>query len=263
MSYVCPMDPDIRAAVAGKCSRCGMALRPLGGQPRAYRLEMRETASAGAPSGAVALAFEVTDPESGERVTQFETVHEMLFHLLAVSEDLNHFLHEHPVLGPDGIFRINLRLPQPGAYRMLCDFYPQGGFPQAIIKKFNYGPETTHKEHASELKEDLSAKRGYNLGVSLRTKPNHLTAGEPSQLLFDLDDFRGLQPYLGAWAHMLIASWDTHELIHAHPTVSYGRKTTQFDLVFPRAGYYRMWVQFQRQGVVNTVAFTIQARQRV
>jgi hypothetical protein len=31
----------------------------------------------------------------------------------------------------------------------------------------------------------------------------------------------------------------------------------QFQLIFPRARVYRMWVQFQRQGVVNTVHFDI------
>ena len=36
-----------------------------------------------------------------------------------------------------------------------------------------------------------------------------------------------------------------------------GYKQIQFNMIFPRAGIYRVWVQFQRKGVVNTVAFNI------
>jgi len=31
----------------------------------------------------------------------------------------------------------------------------------------------------------------------------------------------------------------------------------QFNIFFPREAAYRVWIQFQRKGVVNTVAFTI------
>jgi hypothetical protein len=238
-----------------------MALRP--GLPEAvtYRLDMREDAPVGDAEHLTPLAFEVIDPRTGRRVTEFETVHEKLFHLLAVSQDLSEFIHDHPALGPDGMFRINLRLPKPGAYRMLCDFYPRGGLPQTIVKTLD-GAAPGAEQQEPGLTEDLSPKRGYNLTVSLRTKPVRLLAGENTQLFFDLDQFRGLQPFLGAWAHMLAASWDTEDLIHAHPSVAHGRRTTRFDMIFPRAGYYRMWIQFQREGIVNTVPFTVQAHRR-
>ena len=31
----------------------------------------------------------------------------------------------------------------------------------------------------------------------------------------------------------------------------------QFDVIFPRARGYRVWVQFQRSGVVNTAHFDV------
>jgi hypothetical protein len=31
----------------------------------------------------------------------------------------------------------------------------------------------------------------------------------------------------------------------------------RFDLIFPRARMHRVWVQFQRNGVINTVHFDI------
>ena len=60
---------------------------------------------------------------------------------------------------------------------------------------------------------------------------------------------------------MLAASNDLVNTIHAHPIYvtdpAPGIKQIQFDLFFPREAIYRVWVQFQRHGEVNTVAFTI------
>ena len=72
----------------------------------------------------VTLEMRVLDPKSGKPVTQFEIVHEKLFHLFLVSQDLDYFSHEHPVLGADGWFRLNTTLPKAGTYRLLADFDP-------------------------------------------------------------------------------------------------------------------------------------------
>jgi hypothetical protein len=31
----------------------------------------------------------------------------------------------------------------------------------------------------------------------------------------------------------------------------------QFNMIYPRPGIYRVWIQVQRQGVVNTLAFNV------
>ncbi len=67
----------------------------------------------------------------------------------------------------------------------------------------------------------------------------------------------GIEPYLGAWAHMLMVSDDLIDTLHDHPSIADGGPEMQFDVFFPRARTYRVWVQFQRLGKVNTVAFTI------
>jgi hypothetical protein len=67
----------------------------------------------------------------------------------------------------------------------------------------------------------------------------------------------GLQKYLGAWGHMLAASDDLIDMIHTHPFIADGRPQMQFSLVFPRPRVYRVWVQFQRNGVVNTAHFDV------
>jgi hypothetical protein len=46
-------------------------------------------------------------------------------------------------------------------------------------------------------------------------------------------------------------------MIHTHPSIADGGPNVQFDLYFPREATYRIWVQFQRLGKVNTLVFTI------
>ena len=54
--------------------------------------------------------------------------------MFVVSQDLQFFVHDHPVFEPDGDFVYNLAFPKPGMYRVLGDFYPDGATPQLIAK---------------------------------------------------------------------------------------------------------------------------------
>jgi hypothetical protein len=56
---------------------------------------------------------------------------------------------------------------------------------------------------------------------------------------------------------MLAASDDLIDMMHEHPFLADGGPEMQFSLVFPRPRVYRVWVQFQRNGVVNTAHFDI------
>jgi hypothetical protein len=78
-----------------------------------------------------------------------------------------------------------------------------------------------------------------------------------TKLFLTLDPSAGLEPYLGAWAHMLAVSEDLIDLLHLHPSLADGGPVVQFNMIFPRPGLYRIWTQVQRQGAVNTVVFTV------
>jgi hypothetical protein len=67
----------------------------------------------------------------------------------------------------------------------------------------------------------------------------------------------GLEKYLGAWGHMLAASDDLIDMMHTHPFIADGSPQMQFSVVFPRSRVYRVWVQFQRNGIVNTAHFDV------
>jgi hypothetical protein len=141
-------------------------------------------------------------------------------------------------------------------YRVLGDFYPVGGTPQLTS-------ETVFVPGAAPapvvLGRDYSTKTDRNLRVAVTTIPEQPVAGNRTQVRLTVAGAHPLQPYLGVWAHMLAASNDLIDMMHEHPFRADGGPQLEFEVVFPRPGVYRLWVQLQSDGVVNTVHFDVPA----
>jgi hypothetical protein len=251
--YVCPMDPDIRSNGPGKCRRCGMALVAGIPDPVEFHLDLTTTPSPPAAKQTTTLEFQVHDPWKDRPVQRFVVVHEKLFHAFVVSQDLSYFNHGHPVLRGDGVFAFPVVLPKGGMFRVLGDFYPDGATPQLLTETL-FVPGGSAEPPA--LSRDYSTKSDANLTVSLTMLPEQAAAGNRTRMTFHVDPLDGFEKYLGAWGHMLAASDDLIDMIHLHPVREDGGDV-QFDVVFPRPHPYRVWVQFQRSGVVNTVHFDV------
>jgi len=254
LDYVCPMHPDLRSATPGKCPRCGMSLILGVPDPLEYLLDLTLTPRTPKPNQPVDLLFQVKDPKTAAPVKRFEVIHEKLFHMFIVSQDLDFFLHDHPVMSEDGTFHYQGSLPKAGMYRVLADYYPAGGTPQLTDKTIFVPGGSWQPRHPDP---DLAAKHTGNMDVELTTDPPVPLAGQKTMMFFRLSPADGLEQYLGAWAHMLAASDDLIDLIHTHPFLADGGPQLQFNVIFPRARTYRLWVQFQRKGVVNTAVFTV------
>jgi len=261
-THWCPMHPDVRAPRPGTCPQCKMDLVPIP-PPHVgeYGFDVTMDAAAGAQ---VQFRFVVTEPGSARPVSQFVEVHERLFHLFIISTDLERFMHVHPERQPDGSFVLTQALP-PGEYMLVADVLPQGGTPQmlqrTIVTPGYAGPmfagaprlaPTSLEQRASDLIVRLSA--------------GQLTELRPASLTFEVIDAAtgrpadGLEPYLGAAAHLLVVDDSLQLPLHAHPeraTPLAGTGGIDFDLQFPRAGAYKMWFQFQRNGQVQTVPFIV------
>jgi hypothetical protein len=210
------------------------------------------------PGQPAKLTFEIHDPWKDRPVSNFQTVHEKLFHMFVVSQDLQVFLHNHPTLGSDGNFHYDYTFPKSGMYRVLGDFYPDGATPQLIAKTvFVPGPAPK----PATLTRDYSTKDAENMAVELVTDPPQPISGQKTQLLFRVKPGDGLEKYLGAWGHMLAASDDLIDMLHEHPFIADGGPQIQFNIIFPRPHAYRVWVQFQRKGVVNTAHFDIPVKE--
>lgn len=260
VGFVCPMDRDVTSKTPGFCPRCGMKLVAGIPDPKEYPVEIAAEPRAIEPGKNTQFTFRIEDPKTHALVRDFEIVHEKLYHLFVVSQDLRFFTHTHPELHSDATFRLDLRLPKPGMYRVLSDFYPKGGTPQLAVNTLMASGGEFEPEPA-KLAPDLAPQRAENIDVELVTEPAQPLAGRKTTMLFRVKPNDGIELYLGAWAHMLAASSDLIDMIHSHPIQATDRgsdyKQLQFSLLFPRAGIYRVWVQTQRKGVVNTVAFNV------
>jgi hypothetical protein len=260
VEWVCPMDPDIRRKAPGVCPRCKMKLTPGLPVHREYPLRVEIAPRNWRPGQKIVMRFEVLDPDTGKRVKDFVEMHEMLFHLFVVSGDLEFFMHEHPEPREDGTFVHETALPKAGFYRLLGDFYPAGGTPQMAVKTiFSAGPELRAFETPA-LEAETGVARGENLEARFWTVPETPLAGLPVQLHFEISPADGLEQYLAAWGHLLAASADLIDLIHTHPFIADGGPRMQFNAVFPRPGMHRLWPQFQRRGVVNTLRYTVEVK---
>jgi hypothetical protein len=274
LPYVCPMHAEVRTNGPGACPRCGMALvmfDPL--DMRDYPLDV-ETAphplAAGQPSR---LHLTVRDPATNNVVRDFAVVHERLYHLFVISQDLEYYDHLHPVQQEDGSFVLDLTLPRAGYYKVYSDFLPGGGTPQVIARLLvTRGFTGDLASSAARLVPDrLSEKTVAGMSVALELPAEGLIAGRDETFTYRLMDSRtgapitDIEPYLGAWGHSVIMSEDTLNFVHAHPielvpqasVAAGGGPTLTFKAVLPRPGNYRAWTQIKRRGDVSTAVFTV------
>jgi hypothetical protein len=223
-------------------------------EPAEFHLDVQSFPSAPRAGQQAALQFFVRDPWKDRPVRSFNVVHERFFHAFVVSEDLEFFQHGHPAFVADGVFQYALTFPKPGVFRVLGDFYPAGATPQ-LTSDTIIVPGTPPPP--PRLERDYTPKNGPNLKVSFATVPEQAIATARTQLRFTIEGAHGLQRYLGSWAHMLVASSDLIDMMHEHPLLADGGPKMEFELVFPRPGTYRLWLQLQSDDTVNTVHFDV------
>jgi len=262
-AFWCPMHPDVRAADAGKCPLCGMALVPIP-PPRLgeYRMDVALTPGPRG-TGASKVRLTLRDPENGRAVPALATIHERLLHLFIIDRRLEYFRHVHPEPSGRGAFELKQDVP-PGEYVLIADFLPEGGRPQMLQRAIvTPGYRGSIFPAAPALVPDDTVEKREG-GVRVRLEASALKAGKAAVLRFTLTDaatgapISDLEPFLGAPGHMLIVSADLTSADHAHPeeTATHG-PTITFQPLMPAAGSYKLWLQFQRGGVVATIPFVV------
>jgi len=207
------------------------------------------------------FSFTITGPD-GKPVTAYDVEHEKKLHLIVVRRDTAGFQHVHPELAPDGTWSVPLTLPAAGSYRAFADFAPTGGKPMTLGADFsvagNYQPaayapsRTAHVDgYTVELAGDLTAGK---------TSPLTLTVGRDGVPITDL------QPYLGAYGHLVALRGGDLAYLHVHPDGEPGDGRTaagpqvKFAAEVPSAGTYRLFLDFKHGGVVRTAEFTLTTR---
>jgi hypothetical protein len=185
-------------------------------------------------------------------LTAFDTTHEELLHLIIVRADLAHFAHIHPALGADGVFRIRHEFPAGGEYHLFADVAPKGAGSQVLMARL----KVTGSPGASS-----SAGTAAGPSVQLDKANPQLPSGKTTRVVFTVQPEEGIEPYLGARAHLIAIYRDAVTFVHAHADESQPFDGTLVFLGrFPLPGSYRAWVQFKYHGQVITREFTLQAK---
>lgn len=208
-----------------------------------------------APNQPGALSFRITGPQG--TVTQYNTLHEQNLHLIVVRSDATQFRHVHPNLAADGTWSLDWKWAEPGNYRVFADFSPAGGPGELTLSRV---VNVTGDAKLQPL--PAPSKTAKVDGYEVTLTGDMSTAG--SELKFtvkrDGKPVTDLQPYLGAYAHLVALRASDLAYLHVHPEGEVGKTPPGPDVAFhaqaPSAGDYRLYLDFKHGGVVRTAEFT-------
>jgi hypothetical protein len=207
------------------------------------------------------LRFTIRD-DSGRAVTAYRREHDKDLHLILASRDLVTYRHLHPTLGADGTWRTPVDLPRAGGYRVFADFTPAKKGAENLTLGADLAASGTY--HAQELPApDRTAEvDGYQVELTGALRPD-----KASELRLkvhrDGKPVTDLQPYLGAYGHLVALRSGDLAYLHVHPNGEPGDGTTKpgptvsFTATAPSSGTYRLFLDFRHEGKVRTAAFTV------
>ncbi len=204
------------------------------------------------------FTFQIIGPD-GAPVTAFDVEHDKRMHLIVVRRDTTGFQHIHPELGADGTWSVPLTVPAAGSYRAFADFVPTGG--AGVTLGVDLAAPGTF-EPATHAPSRVAQVDGYTVELSGDLVPGQ---GSPLTLTVSRDGVpvTDLQPYLGAYGHLVGLRGGDLAYLHVHPDGVPGDGSTpagpeiQFVAEVPSAGSYRLFLDFQHDGVVRTAEFTV------
>jgi hypothetical protein len=275
-AYWCPMHPGVRSGTTGKCPICSMDLVPvLPSVAGEFRMDV--TVIAGAHGrGLSGLQLRLSDP-AGTPASGFVTVHEKALHLFVVGRDLEYFAHVHPEAAGNGRFVVSHQAP-PGEYVIIADFLPANGTSQMLHRAvatpgLNRPAAVAAATPRADISDASAAESGNQTwgsaektvdGVRIRLEAADLIGGRIALLRFHLFNagdgtpVADLEPFLGAPAHMLMATSTLTDAVHGHPEeTDPATSVITFKPMMPPPGVAKLWLQFQRHGRITTVPFVI------
>ncbi|MFB8006462.1 hypothetical protein [Nocardia sp. NPDC056000] len=202
-----------------------------------------------------ALRFRITGPQGS--VTKYNSLHEKNLHLIVVRSDASQFRHVHPELAADGTWSIDWKWAEPGTYRVFTDFSPAGGPGELTLSRtVNVAGDAVAKPLPP------ASKTAQVDGYQVTLNGDLSTAGSEVKFTVTRDGkaVTDLQPYLGAYAHLVALRASDLAYLHVHPEGEVGKTAPGPEVAFhaqaPSDGTYRLYLDFQHGGTVHTAEFT-------
>lgn len=223
-----------------------------------------------APTGdsvaAAGFAFRILGPD-GKPVTAFEPEQTKLMHFYLVRSDLSGFQHVHPTMAADGTWTAPTRAAGPGAYRVYAQFIAKGADGKAVPLVLS--EQVTSAGSAPDQPLPAVSSTATVDGYTLTVDSMQLMAGMEMPLKVSIakdgKPVTDLEPYLATYAHLSGFHAGDLAMAHLHPqggiaTTPTGGPGLTFDATLPKAGQWRMYLQFQTAGVLHTAAVTLDVR---
>lgn len=207
------------------------------------------------------LRFAVRD-SAGRAVTAYQREHDKELHLIVASRDLVTYRHLHPTRAADGTWSIPVELPRAGGYRVFADFTPAKKGAENLVLGADLAASGSYTAQKLPTPAGTATVDGYKVELSGGLTPNSATELK-LRVFRDGRPVTGLQPYLGAYGHLVALRSGDLAYLHVHPNGTPGDATTEpgpdisFTATAPSAGTYRLFLDFKHQGQVHTAAFTV------
>jgi len=204
---------------------------------------------------------------TGKAVADFDLFQERLMHLFLVSGDLASFQELSSEYLGDGRFRTDILLPEPGNYVLFSDFRPSGSKEQ--VAALAIATAAAAPADADIIQTDLSTEQiSGDTKTTLTLVPQPPAAGQETLLSFELSHAESLrpetelQPYLGGTGALVIirqaSPLAAKDYIPSQALPVEGDESViRFATRFPTPGLYRLWLQFNLGGTVQTVGFWV------
>jgi hypothetical protein len=208
--------------------------------------------------GTNSFSFRIAGPDA-KPVTRFDVEHEKRMHLIVVRRDTAGFQHIHPQMSADGTWTVPLALTQPGSYRAFADFAPTGGEATTLGVDLAVPGDFQPVEYSQSRVANVD---GYEVRLDGDLVPGK-TAEVALTVTKDGQPVTDLQPYLGAYGHLVALRTGDLAYLHVHPDGEPGDGKTKpgptvtFYAEVPSAGAYRLFLDFQHDGTVRTAEFTL------
>ncbi|TCO54872.1 hypothetical protein EV192_108160 [Actinocrispum wychmicini] len=196
--------------------------------------------------------FRIEDA-GGRAVTLFEPDQTKLMHFYLIRSDLSGFQHVHPTMAADGTWSAPLAETQPGEYRAYASFIAGGKTAPLVLSQKVTAPGT-----GTTTPLPPAATTTQVDGYTVTLGGGQLMAGMSRELTVtitrDGKPVDNLQPYLDTYAHLTAFHEGDQAFTHLHPA---NGPALSFEAKLPKAGQWRLFIQFQTDGTLHTAAVTI------